>query len=137
MLSNFCLDLKPAAAARREGAEVAAAAETEIETGTETDAGAIALVPGHVPMTGTGGSAGPAGVLAAGHGVLHGGTETRARTAGRTNTWTAPHQRSPPWVISTMAKSPVLCSLAVLCSWKVLGMFYLPVIYSNAIFVYI
>lgn len=129
--SKFCLDLKPAAA-RRGGAEAAAEIETEI--GTETDAGGIALVPvpGLVLTTGTGGSAGLAGTLAASHGVLHGETETRAQTAGRTNMWTGPHQRSPPWVISIMAKSPVLCSLAVLCSWRVFGMSHLPVIYSNA-----
>lgn len=122
------LDLKPAAAVRRSGgAEVAVGAEIETETGigTETDGDAIALAP--VPdlalMRETEGSAGAAGTLAAGPGVLHGETETKAQTAGRTNMWTGPHQRSHLWGISTMAKSPVLCSLAALCSWKVSGMF--------------
>lgn len=101
-------DLKPAAAVRRSGgAEVAVGAEIEI--GIETDGDAIALdpVPDLALMRETEGSARAAGTLAAGPRVLHGETETKAQTTGRTNMWTGPHQRSHLWGISTMAKSPV------------------------------
>lgn len=118
------LDLKPAAAVRRSGgAEVGAEIETGIGTEIDGDAIALAPVPDLALMRETEGSAGAAGTLAAGPGVLHRETKTKAQTAGRTNMWTGPHQRSHLWGISTMAKSPVLCSLAALCSWKVSGMF--------------
>lgn len=122
------LDLNPAA--RRSGGAGAEAGaeieiETEIETGTDGDD--IALVLDLALMRGTEGSVGAAGTLAASPGVPHGETETKtkkkAQTGGRTNMWTGPHRRSRLWGISTMAKSPVSCSLAALCSWKVSGMF--------------
>lgn len=45
-------------------------------------------------------------------------TKTETLTAGRTNMWTALHQKSLLLVTSTMAKSPVSCSLDALFSWK-------------------
>lgn len=127
---SFVLDLKQAAAVGRSGgaeagAETEIGIETEIGRGTEieTEGDAIALAPvlDLVLMRGTGESAGAAGTLAADPGVQLAQTETKAQTAGRTNMWTALHQRSHLWLISTMAKSPVSCSLAALCSWKDLG----------------
>lgn len=45
-------------------------------------------------------------------------TKTETLTAGRTNMWTALHQKSLLLVTSTTAKSPVSCSLDALFSWR-------------------
>lgn len=110
-----CLGLKPAVAARRVGGVGAAAG-----VGTETGRDATALV--HVPdldlLTGRGGSAGVAGIPAAGPGVQVEGRERKAQTVGGTNMWTDRLQRNLLWVTSTTAKSPASCSLVALCSLK-------------------
>lgn len=77
------------------------ARETEIATETETRGRGEKNLP-------DGANAHPA----------PGRTKTGTLTAGRTNTWTVPHQRSRLLVTSTTGRSRASCSLDALFSWK-------------------
>lgn len=134
---------------KRAGATAEVAAEAEKETGTETatETGteigkrtgrdAIALVlapsPGLAPETAIGTEKEieteivakkeinlPAGLSA--HPAPK-KTKRETLTAGRTNMWTGLHQRSLLLVTSTMAKSPVSCSLDALFNWRDYGQY--------------
>lgn len=97
--------------------------EIETETGRRTGRGLAGLV--HAPETGSGAEneseseAKRETSLPAGASALRAPGKTLI--GGRTNTWSAPHQRSPQWGTSTVGRSPASCSLDALSSWRGYG----------------
>lgn len=96
--------------------------ETRTENGIGTEGGttALGLVLGLAPGRGIGSAVmtDPEGGRAAGAPGAAPPAHRRTLTAGGTNTWTDPLQRSPPLGTFTAAKSLASCSLVASCSSK-------------------
>lgn len=102
---------------------------SEVETQTEkVDVSEVGLAPDPKIVTEKQTPSAEGNECLAGATVHRAHTETITETttaetpiAGEIDSWIGRRQTSPSWETSTTAKSAVLCSLAVLCSWRASG----------------